>query len=91
MTGGLAASGMMDLTNAAGDIALSGSVSSDELVVTASGAVTDGVGGDLAISSLANVIAGSIELGNDVGNVINFGSLTFSSVGPRRDWRGFIA
>ncbi|MDB4557929.1 DUF4347 domain-containing protein, partial [bacterium] len=81
VTGGLAASDMLDLTNAAGDIALSGSVSGDGLVVTSSGAVTDGVGGDLAISSLANVIAGSIELGNDVGNVINFGSLTFSSVG----------
>ncbi|MAI30825.1 MAG: hypothetical protein CBE00_01640, partial [Planctomycetaceae bacterium TMED240] len=81
VTGVLVASETMNVTNAAGDIDFSGSISSSDLAVMSAGAVTDGIDGDLSITGLADVTAGSVELGDDTGNMANFGSLTFNSSG----------
>ncbi|HBV62737.1 MAG TPA: hypothetical protein DEF45_06910, partial [Rhodopirellula sp.] len=80
MTGAVSASDAIELVNA-NDIALTGSVFSESLKVNALGALTDGAEGDLAIAGLAEFAAGSIDLGDDSGNVTDFGSLTFHSAG----------
>ena len=71
----------LPLANAAGSISLAGTVIGDSLNATATGAITDGSDGDLAIAGLAEFTADSLELGNDAGNATNFGTLTFNSTG----------
>ena len=77
----VSASGAVAVTNATGSISLAGTVVGDSLDASATGSITDGSGGDLAIAGLAEFTAGSVELGNDAGNVTNFGTLTFTSAG----------
>ena len=77
----VSASGAVALSNAAGSMSLSGTVVGNTLDVTASGSLTDGSDGDLTIAGLAEFTAGSVELGNDAGNTVNFGTLTFNSSG----------
>ncbi|HJN08928.1 MAG TPA: hypothetical protein QF564_09580, partial [Pirellulaceae bacterium] len=80
-TGTVAATTSATVTNSAGAIALDGSVSAASLVVNASGSVTDGSDGDLAITANASITGATITLGNDAGNDTNFGSVTFNSAG----------
>ena len=56
----------------------------DQLLVVATGHVTDGGFGDLLVAGNANLVGGEITLGNDAGNSIRFGSLTFNSTGARQ-------
>ena len=54
---------------------------SNNLLVSASGIITDGTDGDLAITGHADFTGSAITLGDDAGNATNFGSLTFNSAG----------
>ncbi|MGI9459690.1 MAG: DUF4347 domain-containing protein, partial [Pirellulales bacterium] len=53
----------------------------DELTVTTTGSISDGLDGDIVVARNANFAGSTIAIGNDVGNTVNFGSLTFSSGG----------
>lgn len=51
------------------------------LTITTGGALTNAAAANVAASGNGNLTAPSITLGNQVGDAINFGSLTFSSTG----------
>jgi hypothetical protein len=62
------------------DTAITGSNTANSLVLSSAGAITE-VGTSLAVTNNANLAGTSINLGNNVGDAVNFGSLTFSSPG----------
>src|SRR6185503_1004213 len=62
------------------DTALTGNNTAASLVLKSAGAITE-VGTSLVVTGNANLSGTSINLGNNVGDTVNFGSLTFSSTG----------
>jgi hypothetical protein len=62
------------------DTAITGSNTAGSLVLNSAGAITE-VGTSLAVTGNANLSGTSINLGNNLGDTVNFGSLTFSSPG----------
>ena len=75
-----------DLSVAAGgEVLLSGSVSGMmDLDLSAGGSITNLVGASLSVSGHANLSGTSIDLGNQAGDTVNFGSLTFKCGGSVR-------
>ena len=51
------------------------------LTITAGGALTNAAAANVSASGNANLTAPTITLGNQAGDAVNFGSLTFSSTG----------
>jgi filamentous hemagglutinin family protein len=62
------------------DTAITGSNTAGSLVLSSAGAITE-VGTSLEVAGNANLSGTSINLGNNAGDTVNFGSLTFSSPG----------
>ena len=60
--------------------ALTGDNTAASLVLSSAGAITE-VGTSLVVTGNASFSGASINLGNNVGDTVNFGSLTFSSPG----------
>jgi hypothetical protein len=73
------APGAVSITEGSGT-ALTGNNTAASLVLKSAGAITE-VGTSLAVAGNANLSGTSINLGNNAGDTVNFGSLTFSSTG----------
>ncbi|OAI52333.1 hypothetical protein AYO46_05740, partial [Betaproteobacteria bacterium SCGC AG-212-J23] len=63
------------------DTVLSGTSTADSLTLTSTASITNDATADVTVANNANLSATSITLGNQGGDSINFGSLTFNSAG----------
>jgi len=71
--------GAVSITEKSGT-AITGSNTAASLVLSSAGAITE-VGTSLVVTGNARFSGTSIDLGNNVGDSVNFGSLTFNSAG----------
>ncbi|MCU0878232.1 MAG: Ig-like domain-containing protein, partial [Pirellulaceae bacterium] len=60
---------------------LTGSSTAGGLSLTSAGSITDDASADLAVTGNASLSGTSITLGDQAGNDVNFGNLTFNSAG----------
>src|SRR5262249_23758565 len=60
---------------------LAGASTADSLALSSTGAIANAAGASLGVTNNAAFSGSSITLGNQAGNAMNFGSLTFSSAG----------
>ncbi len=61
---------------------LVGISTADSLVLSSTASITDAAGASLTVTNNASFSGTSITLGNQAGDTMNFGTLTFNSTGP---------
>src|SRR5205823_399452 len=60
---------------------LAGASTANSLILTSTGAITNAANASLNVTSNATFAGTSIDLGNQAGDTMNFGTLTYNSTG----------
>ncbi|HUQ25223.1 MAG TPA: filamentous hemagglutinin N-terminal domain-containing protein, partial [Burkholderiales bacterium] len=73
--------GAVSLTNSSGNITITSNIVASTLNLDASGALTNGAGTTVSAGGGVTLTAASIDLGNQAGDLLDLGPLTFTSAG----------